>query len=238
MTMDPADILEKLVEIQKTDSGLDELERLQKNLKKEMESIVSSVATLKNSLQAQKKAAEELVKQRRTVEVEIKTMEGKVQKYQGQESEVKNNEQYAALRQEIDKAKEEKAKAEEKVLGFLYQEDDQKMKIQELAGQLEQAEKKASSDQQGIEQKILECKKAADVKLAERKAQIPALPEDWAAIYETQRNTGKKIVVAQIQEDKTCGGCHMNVPPQVVNEVKKGIQIQQCSCGRVIYLGA
>jgi uncharacterized protein len=234
--LDPADILEKLVEIQKTDSGLDELERLQKNFQKESQLIDSGIASIKDSLQEQKKAAEELVKQRRAVEVEIKTLDVKVKKYQGQESEVKSNEQFAALKQEIDKGKEEKLKAEEKVLEFLYLEDDQKKKIQELAVQLEQAEKKASSDRQVLQQKVLECKKAADVKLEQRKAQLSVLPEDWAGTYEIQRNSGKKIVVAQIQEDNTCGGCHMQVPPQIVNEVKKGLLIQQCNCGRIIYL--
>jgi uncharacterized protein len=238
MTLDPADILEKLAEIQKTDSGLDELEKLQKNIQNESQSIASGVATLKAGLQEQKSTAEEIVKQRRAVEVEIKTLDGKIKKYQSQESEVKSNEQFVALKQEIDKGKEEKLKVEEKVLDFLYQEDDQKKKIQELAGQLELAEKKASSDQQALQQKALECKKAAEVKLAQRKTQLSALPEDWAGVYEIQRNSGKKIVVAQIQEDKTCGGCHMDVPPQIVNEVKKGVQIQQCNCGRIIYLGA
>jgi predicted nucleic acid-binding Zn-ribbon protein len=238
MTLDPAEILEKLVEIQQTDSGLDELERLQKNLQNESQSIDSDITSLKTSLQAQKKSAEELVKLRRTVEVEIKTLDEKIKKYQGQESEVKSNEQFVALKQEIDKGKEEKLKAEEKVLDFLYQEDDQKKKAQELAAQLEQTEKKASNDRQVLRQKILECHQAADVKLAQRKAQLSALPEDWAGVYETLRNSGKKIAVAQIQEDKTCGGCHMNVPPQILNEVKKGIQIQQCNCSRIIYLGA
>jgi uncharacterized protein len=238
MTMDPAEILEKLIAIQKTDSGLDELERFQKNLQKESQSIDSGITAIKNNIQDQKKSSEELVKQRRAAEVEIKTLDGKIKKYQDQEAEVKNNEQFAALKQEIDKGKEEKAKSEEKVLDFLYQEDDQKKKSQELEAQLAQAEKKAASERQDIQAKVSDCKKAADQKLAMRKEQLSALPEEWASVYEIQRNSGKKIVVAQIQEDKTCGGCHMDVPPQIINEVKKGILIQQCNCGRIIYLEA
>jgi uncharacterized protein len=238
MTLDPVDILEKLVEIQKTDSGFDELEKIQKNLQKETQSIDSGIASLRDSLQEQKKIAEDAVKQRRAVEVEIKTLDSKIKKYQDQEKEVKSNEQFTALKQEIDKGKEEKLKAEERVLDFLYQEDDQKKKIQELTGQIEQAEKKAASERTAIGQKILDCQKAAEVKLAQRKAQLAVLPEDWASTYEIQRNSGKKITVAQIQEDNTCGGCHMKVPPQIINEVKQGMRIQQCNCGRIIYLGA
>ena len=227
--------LEKLVELQATDSGLDELERLKKGFAKEITALDGQVIGLKTKIQDEKKAQEELVKQRKGLEIEAGTLENKITKYQGQQNEVKSNEQFTALKQEIERSREEKGKAEERTLEFLFQEDEQKAKIQKLNQDLAQAEKRAAEDKKDIQQKIADCDKSAQEKKAERQKQLAALPEDFAQGYEQLRNSGKKIAVAQVQEDQTCSGCHMNIPPQILNEIRKNIAVQRCTCGRYLY---
>jgi hypothetical protein len=231
----PTEILEKLIEVQKTDSGRDDLERLKKDFLKQIAALEGAAADLKNSLAAEKKALEDLLKGRKTLEMETGALDNKITKYVGQQNEVKNNEQFLALKHEIEKAREDKGKAEEKTLEGLFHEDTQKAKIQDVTGQLAQAEKKAAEAKKELEVKIADCDKAAQEKLAERTRQVAELPDDYRDGYERLRNNGKKIAVAQVLEDQTCGGCHMNVPPQLLNEMRKGIAIQRCDCGRYLY---
>ena len=231
-----AEALEKLVELQTTDSGLDELERLKKGFLQEIAVLENHVIELKNLIQGEKKNLEDLSKQRKTLEIEVGTLDTKITKYLGQQSEVKSNEQFAALKQEIEKGKEEKAKTEEKVLEFLFKDDDQKAKIQKLTQELAQAEKKAAEDKKGIQQKISDCEQSAAEKKGERQKQLAGLPEEFAQGYEQLRNNGKKIAVAQAQDDHTCSGCHMNIPPQILNEMRKNMAIQRCNCGRYLYI--
>src|SRR5579871_1863350 len=94
-----AEALEKLVELQATDSGLDELERLKKGFRQEITVLESHVAELKNRIQSEKKALEDLAKQRKTLEIEAGTLDTKITKYLGQQNEVKSNEQFTALKQ-------------------------------------------------------------------------------------------------------------------------------------------
>lgn len=141
-----AETLEKLAELQTIDSGLDDLERLKKGFNQEIATLETHVTELKNLIRDEKKVLEDLAKQRKTLEIEIGTLDTKISKYLGQQNEVKSNEQFTALKQEIEKGKEEKAKAEEKVLEFLFKDDDQKAKIQKLNQDLAQAEKKAAED--------------------------------------------------------------------------------------------
>ncbi len=230
-----AEALEKLVELQATDSGLDELERLKKGFRQEITVLESHVAELKNRIQSEKKALEDLAKQRKTLEIEAGTLDTKITKYLGQQNEVKSNEQFTALKQEIEKGREEKAKAEEKVLEFLFKDDDQKAQIQKLTQELTQAEKRAAEDKKDIEQKIADCDKSAQEKRTERQKQLADLPEEFARGYEQLRNSGKKIAVARAQDDQTCSGCHMNIPPQILNEMRKNIAVQRCTCGRYLY---
>jgi uncharacterized protein len=234
--LDISETLKKLVELQKTDSGLDELERAQKGFQKEIAALEANVAALKNRIQEEKKALEDLLKRRKTMEIETGTQENKITKYLGQQNEVKSNEQFTALKHEIEKSREEKGKSEEKVIELLFQEDDQKAKIQASTQELALAEKKAQEDQKDIQQKIADCDKAARDKKAERQKQLADIPPDFAEGYEKLRNNGKKIAMAEAQDDQTCSGCHMNISPQVLNEIRKEIGIQRCTCGRYLYM--
>ena len=229
------EILKELVELQTIDSGLDELERIKKGLQQESTTLDANLTILKNKIQDEKKNLEDLLKQRKILEIEAATLDSKVTKYLGQQNEVKSNEQFLALKQEIEKSKEEKGKIEERVLEGLFREDEQKLKIQGLTTQLGQAEKKAAEDKKNIQQKVADCDKAAQDKKEERKKQFAQIPGEFAEGYTALRDHGKKIAVAKIEEDQTCGGCHMNVPPQTLNEIKKNMTIQRCNCGRYLY---
>ncbi len=233
-TLEFAETLKKLVEVQRTDSGLDELERIKKGFNQEISTLEANVVGFKNQIQQEKKTLEDLVKQRKGLEIEVGTLDSKITKYLGQQNEVKSNEQFTALKQEIEKSKEEKAKSEEKILEFFFLEDEQKAKIQNLNQQLAQAEKRAADDKKDIQQKIDDCNKSAQEKKDERKRQLSELPTDFAEGYEQLRNNGKKIAVAEVREDQTCSGCHMNIPPQILNEVRKNIGVQRCNCGRYL----
>ncbi|HEY5039271.1 MAG TPA: hypothetical protein VIJ93_09395 [bacterium] len=228
--------LKKLIELQKADSGRDELEHLKKNFQKEIESLENGVAALKTQIQNEKKSMDDLLKGRKTLEIEVGSLDTKIAKYQGQTNEVKSNEQFAALKLEIEKSKEDKNKSEEKVLNSLFQEDDQKKKIQNLTGELAQAEKKAATEKIGLQQKITDCDKAALDKEEERKKKLLNLPPEYAENYEALRHSGKKVAVAEAQEDHTCSACHMNIAPQVVHQIRKGVSIERCNCGRYLYL--
>ena len=238
MTLDFAETLKKLVELQTTDSGLDDLERLKKGFHQEIAALENGVKALKTALQDAKKDLEGLQKDRKTLEIEIGALDNKVAKYLGQQNEVKSNEQFAALKHEIEKSKEEKGKLEEKVLEFLFLDDEQKKKIQALTQDLAAAEKKDADQRKTLLDKIADCEKAALEKKGERQKQLSGIPAEFAEGYEALRNNGKKIAVAQVQEDTTCSGCHMNIPPQVLNEMKKNIAIQRCNCGRYLSPGA
>ncbi len=228
--------LEKLVELQTTDSGLDQLAKHRQSLLDKLDLESAKLSALKKLSQDEKKTLEDFSKQRKTLEIEVGSLETRLARYQSQLDEVKSNKEYEALKLEIEKHKEEKLKLEEKVLEILFQEDAQKEKIKNLSAQIESDEKKNAEDKKEISLQIADCEKAMAEKRSERKIHLSALPEPEAQGYEALRNRGKKIAVAAVLEDETCGGCHMAVAPQLLLEVKSGRQINRCDCGRYLYL--
>ena len=234
--LEMAEALVELIKLQRIDSGMDELDKLKKNFLRDIEALNGEVSIAKNQLAEAKKKQEELSKTRRGFELEVGTLDSKIKKYTLQQNDVKSGEQATALGHEIDKAKAEKAAAEEKILELMMGDDDQKVKIQTLTQALADAEKKAEASKVELNAKIADCDKAHADKAEDRKKQLPLVDEVHARVYESLRKGGKKIAVAEVGEDETCGGCKMNVAPQTLNQIRKKLAIEFCACGRYLYL--
>jgi uncharacterized protein len=230
------DILKQLVELQRLDSGLDDLEKHKKKFSTDIAAIDANVKILQIQLQNDKKTLEDLVKQRKTLEIETGTLDSHIAKYIKQQNDVKNSEQVTALGQEIDKSKQEKAQAEDKIMEILMKEDEQKVVIQASAAKLSHAENEAVKDKAAIQVRIGDCDKALADKHAERDAQLTKVEEPYNRGYENMRGKGKKIAVSYITEDNNCSGCNMNVAPQMLHEIRKKDAIINCQCGRYLYI--
>jgi hypothetical protein len=230
------DVLKQLVELQRLDSGLDDLEKHKKKFSTDTAAIDANVQVIRIKLQNDKKTLEDLVKQRKTLEIETGTLDSHIAKYIKQQNDVKNSEQVTALGLEIDKSKLEKAQAEDKIMEILMQEDEQKVVIKTSTAELSQAENQAVKDKADIQTKISDCDKALADKHGERDTQLTKVEEPYNRGYENMRNKGKKIAVAFITDENNCSGCNMNVAPQMLHEIRKKDSIINCQCGRYLYI--
>ena len=49
-------------------------------------------------------------------------------------------------------------------------------------------------------------------------------------------NNKKDAAIVFIESGAHCGGCHMKLPPQVINDAKNASKIVGCNfCGRILY---
>jgi predicted nucleic acid-binding Zn-ribbon protein len=234
--LEPYEILKELVELQRLDSGLDELEKHKKKFLNDIAVLDVNVKVAQNQLQSEKKKLEELVKQRKTLEIETGTLDSHIAKYIKQQNDVKNAEQVTALGQEIEKSKLAKAQAEDKMMEILLQEDEQKIVIKTATQALSDEEKKAVEEKAYAQNKINDCDKAIADKKQERAAQLAKVEAPYDRGYENIRNKGKKIAVGQVTEDNMCSGCNMNVAPQMLHDIRKKTEIVTCQCGRYLYI--
>ena len=59
--------------------------------------------------------------------------------------------------------------------------------------------------------------------------------DDLLARYEKIRNRNKGVGVISVWK-AVCNGCHMNIPPQLYNELQKSNELLSCpNCSRIIY---
>lgn len=61
------------------------------------------------------------------------------------------------------------------------------------------------------------------------------IPDDLISRYEKIKKRNKGIGVTSVWK-ATCNGCHMNIPPQLYNELQKSEELFSCpNCNRIIY---
>lgn len=182
-----------------------------------------------------KKALEELVKNRRQLEIDVQTLENKLAKYQDQLFSVKSNQEYEALQHEIAQVKQQKAKAEEKVIEALLNEDEKKAHLKVLEEKEKEERLHLEEEKKTLEKERGELLQKQKDFEAQRKSFADRVPSDVLQGYETLRASGKRVALAALLEDGTCEGCRINVPPQLKVELNKGMQLQRCSCGRFLF---
>jgi predicted nucleic acid-binding Zn-ribbon protein len=237
--MHPTDVLLRLIEIQKNDGALDALAREKQAALDELDLLQAKVKALEDQVVVEKKGLEQLAKARKTIELEIGAKETQISKYQNQLLDVKSNDQYAALQHEIEKMRAEKAKQEDKVLEALLQDDEVKKRIQNLSVQVDAEKKVLAEDRKGLEEKVTNLDLAAVAKNREREALLAKAEEEMPSdleSYEAIRSSGKKVAIARIRDGENCEGCHMSISPQILQEVRQGMQLVRCTCGRFLYM--
>ncbi len=165
----------------------------------------------------------------------IELVNGRIRKYREQQFQIKNNDEYRALEQEIIKASSEITLLEDKELLLMGQVEDAKKRIEGIRCGMEADEKHVAEDILLLDERAACLQSELDALNLEREGLSRNIPVDILGKYERIMKHLKDVAVVPI-ETGSCGGCHMNLPPQVVNNAKKSDSLTVCTyCGRIVY---
>lgn len=225
-----------LVKLQEFDSEIYFLGIERSALPAQIKALEAAFELKKQNLQSLEKQSLDLQKQRKEKELELATSNEGVKKLSAQLFSLKTNKEFGLMQQQIADAKADASVIEEKIL-ISFEESD---KIKALID----AENLKLKEQEQI---FAQQKKAVDARgqeIAERLAQLDALrkqvlPEiDGKMLQEYERilHSREGLAIAAVK-DNSCGGCHMLVPPQVLNLIRMYERIVTCEvCNRILYI--
>lgn len=226
--------LEKLQRLQDIDYELGELERSKdylpdmiNNLEKEIEETTSTLEQLRSDFTEQN-----LLRKRLEIEVEAQTEE--LKKFQEQMGVIKTNREYDALITEIANKKLKISENEEKILELMASIDDLKEKIAEYEKKYQEVNKDNNQQLVALRKKMDSIGSTVEAKEEERKAVTSKVDRKIMAMYERiKKGVGNHVVVAV--KKRACGSCFKSLPPQRIQEIRKGDRIITCdSCGRIL----
>jgi predicted nucleic acid-binding Zn-ribbon protein len=228
--------LNSLIQLQQIDKSIQELLSASEDNPRKMRQIEQEIQEVQEGLKAFIQEMEDLKKQRKSLEKEIEICDQKIKKSQIKLMEVKTNKEYRAMLTETDDLKKGKSGKEDLLLELLekLEEGVQKEKILKKNVEATTTEGQRKKDQlekerQTYEKEFLEINQKRE-KLTSR-IESPLLKQ-----YEFLKDRLKGVAVAEVK-DATCLSCHMQIPPQLYNELHRKDKIIPCpSCLRILYL--
>lgn len=224
-----------LVELQKVDAIIGEMKIKRKEGPKKVAELESDLNAVKAELEQYKSELEELKKERRAKEGFLQMEVERVHRSEERLKDIKTQKEYQALVKEVEQGKKLNASREEDIL--------------KLIADIEEREKAASEKADSLKTREDEYKKekeTLDGELAKIDAEFDGKRKEWEGIAKKvkpnilkmyQRVSERRNATSVVPVNKgACTGCHMNLPPQLYNQVQKGHEMLQCpACHRILY---
>ena len=230
--------LQYLINLQKFDLRIFQIQDQLRKAPELLKSAESPLQDILARLQVLKNTSESLVKQRRSAERELATQEEQLQKIRNRLSELKTNKEYQAHLFEIELARKKKDSIEENVLEMMERVEQNQQAIKELEEQTKEAQNVFDVEKARLETHFANlASELAD--LDRQQTTLSELVDKPLLIrYNRLKTMRKGYAVAQLR-DGACGGCQLQLPPQLVAEVKRGDELLDCSyCHRILYLAS
>ena len=224
-----------LIELQKLDDEIRRETVKKTELPERIEKLKEEIRFHEVMVEEKKSLAESLQRSLKENENELKRLGDTLGKVKGRLFEVKTNKEYQAMLKEMDAITEASDAVEDKILQYYDQVDGSLKALDEVKREYEAYQRKHEGEIGNIEKEIAMIDRILEdiqEKYREARERIRA---DLIRRYDLirQKRNGKAVVAVW---KEVCGGCHMNIPPQLYNNLQKYEDIILCPhCNRIIY---
>lgn len=227
--------LELLVKLQECDSAIHRARRMQESHPRMIAEIEEELAREREALRMQDKRLEESRKKRMQKEQELALNEDRVQKAKQHLTAVKTNKEYQAALKEIELIEQGNAKIEEEIL--IIMEESERIAREKADGEalLNRKTKEAQENKAVLERQLATCAQEIEEHERLKSSFISQIQSDLLDLYHRIKLKRPELTVAAA-ENSCCTGCHMNIPPQLFNEIKRCQKIITCPhCNRILF---
>lgn len=227
--------LSPLIELQKLDLRIMEITEQRRRIPERLHAVEAPLREAKQSLQETSAAVEASVKERRAHEKDVEAQDAHTDKMRARLSELKSNKEYQAHLFELQMANKKKSEIEDKVLACME-------KIEQLQQTAKEAQDKVRAAEQAFtkEKQVLD---ELDGRLSAELAELESQQRDRSAKVEptllaryTKLKAARKDQPLAAIKGGMCVGCRLQIPPQLVAEVKRSQDLHTCPyCHRLLY---
>ena len=226
--------LKMLIRLQELESKIRLHDRQEASFPKEIEKIQWEIDERAEAFQREVEKIETLEKERRQRERDLEAAAEQIKKIQGRLPEVKTNKEYQAFLSEIDHLKEKMDQYEVEIIEHLDKVDTLKEALKEKEATYLKEKEELESRKKELTEKLEHLPEDLKDLKARRDDLEKKIPSDLLKRYHMllEKRAGIAVVYAK---DEICQGCHMNIPPQLFNQIQKSEQIILCPhCNRIL----
>ncbi len=231
-----AEQIKVLVELQEFDLKIYKLKRIISIKPEEIAAFKKSFEDNLNNLKKLEENLKNLQLNRKNKEMDLESREANIRKFQEQLFKVKTNKEYSAIQKEIDAVKADNSVLEEEIIGVLDKIDAEKASIEKEKSSIAKEEEVLNAKVKVIEAEIEAAQKEADDLNFKRREIASKVEPRILTRYERILANKDGLALVSV-ENEVCSGCNLNVPPQVINEIKMMGKIIICeNCSRILYI--
>ena len=230
--------LSLLIHLQECDSMLAGLSAKKNSLPEKLQQIDEEFQRFKENISQSAMRYEKLKTEREENELKVKKISEAMARSKEKLLDVKTNKEYQAMLKEIETAETSLGELESQIIILMEEMDELSAQVKQDQETLKQAEKNYLDDEKIIEEKLSSVDAESDEWNRKRLALQKNIPEDLLALYEKIRKRNQGVGVIPVWK-AVCSGCHMNIPPQLYNELQRSSDLLSCpSCHRIMYFQA
>ena len=229
--------LEKLIELQKTDTNI-------RQLKKSIESAEQRRASIEQEFERHASSIREIQANRDKIQADRATLEKQIaenktylERADRNLKHAQNQKEYETAMRETDALQKQIAALETQVLEKMTGIEEVEKVLEERAEEINSLEANRDAALKDFDKELAKNRKEYESETKKRHEVFVTLPAQLAAVYNrlTQRSRDG-IAVAEVKGG-SCSACFMKLRPQRQLEVKKGSEIITCeSCTRILYI--
>lgn len=224
-----------LIELQKSDLEMEMTKIKNEELPATIVKLDAEFQGFKGKVEAEREKLEELNRTHREKEESLKRGIENLQKTKSRLLEVKTNKEYHAMLKEIEIVEEKNSKVEDEIIYILDEIDNVRegLKIREedlnaYRLKYEKERNKIEGEINSVDSELLVCQK----KINDVRGEIDV---NLLKKYEVIKERRNGLAVVSVWNG-TCKGCHMNIPPQMYNELQRSEDLMLCpNCNRILY---
>jgi len=227
--------LESLLQLQKTDLEIRKLLSEKEECPKRLEALKEQVEEEESYLKETTERITQLNKHKIELEDELELENVRLNKSQQRLSTIKTDREYQAVFKEIEDIKRANKEREDEILLTMNQIEELEKEIKSKKEALSQLQKEMEVEQKQVDKTEKELSKKIAALEKERDKLAAKVKPNLLTKYNFLKDKRQGIVISNVTAG-VCSGCHMNIPPQLFNELLRDERIHVCpTCQRIIY---
>ena len=226
--------VELLLKLQGLDYQLDELERSKDYLPDMIKNLRDAVDQAGVELTEARDQLEATQLEHKRLELRVKEKNSELERLQKQMTAIKTNKEYDALSREIDHVRKEIGAAEDGIIQAMERTEDLAKEIEDRKARREEIKETNGVQLASIQGEIDSVGEKIRIKEDERRNILVRLDDGMVSTYERVRRGKGGGAVVGVRKN-ACLGCFKTLPPQLVQEIRRGERLITCdSCGRIL----
>ena len=229
------ELLLLLIELQECDSQLVKIAGKKKILPEKIDKLDEVFRRFQEEIALNKRKYDELKARHTESENKIKKINEGMIKTKERLLEVKNNKEYQAMLKENEIAEATRGDVETESISILDELEKLSVLVKKDQVTLDEYRKKYEEEKRLIEVDLNSIDTDFVSWEQKRIGLINKIPADLLSRYERIKKRSNGIGVISVWK-AVCNGCHMNIPPQLYNELQKSSELISCpNCHRIMY---